>query len=243
MKAFWWFDENSIAGMARPGFNSAHWLDLKFDEAALLGWLGLHSSGRVSLQTFRDHLQTYVPKIYRYHKLNEVTGPQAIQVFQTEEGFLEVLNRLSTQLQLLEDFKIADDHLYFRISEQRLQHEIDFVKSKGIRTIVTLTEKHHSADTLKKHFNLHHFGIADLGAPQVQQAEHLAEVIKYNQNRNEKMAVHCLAGIGRTSTMILAAHLLLGESLEALMAKLARQNPKFALSESQSDFVKRVAGR
>jgi hypothetical protein len=36
MKAFWWFKENSIAGMARPGFNSVRWFDLPFDEALLL---------------------------------------------------------------------------------------------------------------------------------------------------------------------------------------------------------------
>ncbi len=28
MKAFWWFKQDSIAGMARPGFNSVPWFDL-----------------------------------------------------------------------------------------------------------------------------------------------------------------------------------------------------------------------
>jgi hypothetical protein len=27
MKAFWWFKENEIAGMARPGINCTRWFD------------------------------------------------------------------------------------------------------------------------------------------------------------------------------------------------------------------------
>lgn len=65
MKAFWWFKENSIAGMARPGFNLVRLADLSFEESVLLGWLGQYSNGRAEMSTFHRHLNTYVPKICR----------------------------------------------------------------------------------------------------------------------------------------------------------------------------------
>jgi len=33
MKALWWFKDNQIAGMARPGFNHSQWFDMPFDDA------------------------------------------------------------------------------------------------------------------------------------------------------------------------------------------------------------------
>lgn len=58
MKAFWWFKENSIAGMGRPGFNRMSWSDLTFEEDLVLGWFGNRSSGTEKLDSLRKHVRS-----------------------------------------------------------------------------------------------------------------------------------------------------------------------------------------
>ncbi len=240
MKAFWWFKENSIAGMARPGFNSVRWFDLPFDEAVLLGWLGQYSEGPAPLKGLEHHLQTYVPKIYKYHKLDEASGRQATQILKTHSGVLSVLQELNSRLHVVDLFHIENDHLHFTLSEEILNKEINFLKTNEIRNVITLTERHHQKDILGSHFSTHHISIVDLGAPNLDQAKHLAEIVTAANKNKEKLAVHCLAGIGRTSTMLIAAHILMGESLRDLEVLIAKQNPYFALSGPQADFLRTI---
>ena len=85
-----------------------------------------------------------------------------------------------------------------------------------------MTERHHNRDELQHHFVLHHIGIEDLGAPHLEQVKELAGILDASKKKGEKLAVHCLAGIGgRTSTMLMAAHMLKGEALRDLQALLS----------------------
>ena len=238
MKAFWWFRENSIAGMARPGFNYVHWYDLPFEEAVLLGWLGQHSSGSETLESFRAHLNSYAPKIFSYYKFSEEDGFRMLDVFKKSAGLIEVLERLAARTKAFESFSVDDGNIHFKLSATRLQWEIDYLKKHGIQSIVCLTEKHHNKDTLSEHFELHHFSIADLGAPKLEQAVQLAEVLAAAKRDRTCIAVHCLAGIGRTSTMLMAAHMKLGEDPKTLEALLTLKNPSYSFSGSQADFIR-----
>lgn len=241
MKAFWWFKENAIAGMARPGFNSVHWFDLDFDEAVALGWIGRYSTGTASLESFRSHLKSYVPKIFVFHHLDNESGQKALQAFDKEAKIIEVLDRLNRRSQIFENYELKNGELHFSLCKKRLQLEIDFLRKNGIEKLVTLTEQHHGKHFLQDHFELHHISIEDLNAPNVDQVHQLANVIQDAQRAGQKMAVHCLAGIGRTSTMLMSAHLVLGESFGDLKTRLARQNPRFAFTGVQADFVKSLA--
>lgn len=243
MRAFWWFEENSIAGMARPGFNNVHWFDLPFDEALALGWLGQYSTGPVSLERFHHHLATYAPKIFSFYRLDVRTGPEALRVFESTEGFLGVVERLRKRTGFLDHISVRENELHFGLSQERLKAEADFLKAQGIARVVSLTESHHGRDFLRDHFSLHHIAIEDLGAPRLEQAQELAEIIRGSRAAAERLAVHCLAGIGRTSTMILSAHLLLGGSYPELMARIAQRNPKFQLVGAQKEFLESVAAR
>lgn len=243
MRAFWWFKKNSIAGMGRPGFNAVHWFDLPFDEAVLLGWLGQHSSGTHGLESFRKHLQTYAPRIFKFYGLDEVSGAKELEVFNENEGVLRIFDKLAKNTKSFADFDIQENELKFSLCESRLKEEIRFLKSQGIDNVISLTEHHHQKDILQNDFKVHHFSIEDLGAPKLEQVSQLANVIQTALSKNETLAVHCLAGIGRTSTMLMASHIMLGERPDELEQLLKKQNPTFTLVGPQGEFLRSLSNR
>lgn len=238
MRAFWWFKDGEIAGMARPGFNQVHWFDLPFHEAAVLGWVGNHSSGTYTRESFHEHIRFHIPRIFKFHDLDEAASRRCIEVLMTEEGLTDALDSVMRRTRTLETFFVGADEITLSFCPKNLEGEITHFKSKGITRLVALTEKHHSRDVMVEHFDSHHLAIDDLGAPRLEQVHELAKLIEDSRMRGEAMAVHCMAGIGRTSTMLMAAHLVLGEKFEDLEARLKRTNPRFALSGSQGEFLR-----
>ena len=241
MKSFWWFTEDAVAGMARPGFNRSRWFDLPYDEAILLGWLGRHASGATSLQALRRHVDGYCAKIRVFYSSDEQAVRQAVRAFDDPETIRAVAGRLHRRTGILEGFEVDATTVRFAFCRRRLDLEIAFLKDRDIKRLCSLTERHHDADVLGRAFDLHHFAIADLDPPRLDQVRSVAALIRMSRDRNERMAVHCLAGIGRTSTMLMAAHVLLGESLDALTARIAKQNPSFQLKGAQADFLHALA--
>ncbi len=243
MKAFWWFKENAIAGMARPGFNGIHWWDLPFEETVVYGWLGQRSSDSQSIESLQNHIRDYGGKIIHFYKVDENAFKEICKSFEDKTKISEVFGRVAEKTKSLGDYEITDDKITFNLCSSRLNWEIDFLKKKKINTIVTLTENHNQKAELESHFDLHHFAIDDLNAPTFQQVEQLAELISAAKNKNERLVAHCMAGIGRTSTMLMAAHLVLGEDLESLLAIVQKQNPMFKMIGPQADFLKATAKR
>lgn len=243
MRAFWWFKENSIAGMARPGFNGIHWFDLPFDEAVVYGWVGQRQSGSQSIASLQQHIREFGEKIFRFHKIDESGFRRVLESFTDKTKFVEVFEKLALKTKSISHFEIDGEQIKFQLSPDRLAWEIDFLKRHGIGTVVTLTENHNQKEELEDHFDLHHLAIDDLQPPRLEQAQQLAEIIRMANSKQERLVVHCMAGIGRTSTMLMAAHLLLGEPFADLQALLTKQNPSFQFTGSQADFLQAVAGK
>lgn len=245
MKAFWWFKENSIAGMARPGFNRAHWFDLPFDEAIVMGWIGQFSSGPLTVDSFQRHLDEYALKVFKFYNLDEMIGRARIAKLHSREGsfsegFLSTLNSLALRTSCFENIAVSNDQLYFEINPGRLLYEIDFLKQHEICHVISLTESPHNHEILQRDFQVHHLGIADLNAPTIDQVKQLSLILQKSIEKKEKVAVHCLAGIGRTSTMLIASHLFMGESFAELQVRIAKQNPSFVLTGSQEALIQSV---
>jgi hypothetical protein len=241
MRAFWWFKPDQVAGMARPGFNQIHWFDLSFEEAVLFGWFGQFTSDVKSVRSFQDHVATYGDKISKFFNLHPAVFREIRQKFEDHSYILEIFQRLNSKTNSLERFEIKDGNIHFQMSRQQLQKEMDHLKSLGFERIVALTEEHHHREILGNHFEVHHFSIEDLNAPSFEQVQDLADIFRQAQGKSGKTAVHCMAGIGRTSTMLLASHMVLGESFESLKAQIAKQNPAFQMVGPQADFLHSVA--
>lgn len=241
MKAFWWFKENEIAGMARPGFNHAHWFDVDFEEALILSWLGKRDTGSETLESFLRHIDTHGLAITPFYELSAEEFKPISLAFRSKQKIEDVLKRLNDKAKAVSDFEITDTSFRFELCNQRLSAEIEELKKSGINRIVCLTESHNNSELLGSHFLLHHLPINDLTAPTVDQVTELAKVISNAKRENETLAVHCMAGIGRTSTMLVAAHLALGESLENLKSKIAIRNPWYTFFGSQGVFIDEIA--
>lgn len=243
MRALWWFEEGQIAGMARPGFNCTHFFDYPYDEAVLMGWLGLFSTGHAPREDFITRMETYCPKVAPFFGVGEEENQKLMETFRTKAGLLDVLSKISKRAKHLKSFDVTDTDIHFEYCGDRLNDEMEHLKSLGIKSIVSLTEDHHNRDELSENFETHHFSIFDLDAPSMEQVTELSEIIKKSKQDKEAVAVHCLAGIGRTSTMLIASHLILGESLESLKTLVERQNPTYKLTGRQKEIIESVQSR
>ncbi len=100
-----------------------------------------------------------------------------------------------------------------------LLDDLLFLMKKNIDVIVTLTEEPlDSRSHLARKFKWIHFPIDDFMAPDPARAYDLIrEVNRLIEQENKRVLFHCLAGIGRTGTM-LAAYLIYTRNISALDA-------------------------
>lgn len=223
--------------MARPGFNCTPWLTMPYEEGVLMALLGQYPTGHVPMEKFHQHMEHYSPNAIPFYKLTDEEVNEIHPRMNTVEGLRGILENVKKKTKIIGDFNVSKDGIEIQYCGSRLEEEISFLKSSGVDTIVSLTEDHHNTPELSKTFDLIHLSIRDLNAPKKEQAEELANIFKSNFKNEKVTAVHCLAGIGRTSTMIMAAHMIMGESLEDLKVLLAEKNPYYKFTGSQAQFL------
>ncbi|MGZ3748386.1 MAG: hypothetical protein ACXWRE_13475 [Pseudobdellovibrionaceae bacterium] len=159
MKAFWWFKDNSIAGMARPGFNGVRWFDLPFDETLVFGWIGQRSCGVEPVHSLKQHFSEYGSKIRSFHKVDEASFRRVCDDFEKPGKIAEAFQKVADRTNCIERFEVSGDQISFKLSGSRLASEIEFLKQNKISSVVTLTEQHNQQEELNQHFDLHHLAI------------------------------------------------------------------------------------
>ena len=91
--------------------------------------------------------------------------------------------------------------------------EIDWVIEQGVKSIVTIREEPLDDDWIKN-VNYLHVMSNDMGVPEFDDLTNAVDFIHRRLNDKEPVMVHCLAGLGRTGT-ILASYLVKYENMSA----------------------------
>src|SRR5262249_39793535 len=124
---------------------------------------------------------------------------------------------------------------------QRRQHEIALLKQYHVTVLISLLEQPLDHAELRNDFELYHVPVEDITPPGRDQVYVFAETLGSALAAGKTVVTHCLAGIGRTTTMLMAAYLVHGYSLQELTAWVRVRNPHFAFRGSQMVFVQELA--
>lgn len=241
MPALWWFIEGRVAGMGRPGFNRYRGSDLSLEEAIVFSWLGKLSDTAPALAHFWQFLDDYGPKIAPFHEPSAPPVADRLARLRERAPLLDVLERISAKTQVFKNVSWHDEgpepRLRLTWNMRQLESEIELLKHHRLSVLISLIEQPFDHDILSEHFTLHHLPIEDVTPPSPAQVYDLAEHLRSSLAAGQNVVVHCLAGVGRTTTMLIAAHLVLGHTLQDLKAWIRRCNPHFLFRGSQAAFI------
>jgi protein-tyrosine phosphatase len=245
MPALWWFIEDRVAGMGRPGFNRYQGAALSLEEAIVFSWLGKLSDFMPPLSHFWQFLEDYGPKIALFHEPSTLPIADRLAHLRERAPLLDVLECLNGKTQVFENVSWHDEGPELRLNLTRnmrqLEAEIDLLKRHRLSVLISLIEQPFDHDILREHFTLYHVPIQDITPPSPSQVYDLAGYMLSALNSGHKIAVHCLFGVGRTTTMLIAAHLAMGYALHDLKAWTRRCNPQFLFRGSQAAFIDNFA--
>ena len=119
--------------------------------------------------------------------------------------------------------------------------EVHWVIDQGVKSIVTVREEPLADDWIKD-VNYLHVKSNDLGVPEFDDLGYAVDFIHRRITNNQPVLVHCLAGLGRTGT-ILACYLVKyqNESADEAMEKVREQRPGSIQSYPQEEIIFRFA--
>ena len=117
------------------------------------------------------------------------------------------------------------------------KEEIDWIKQEGVKSIVTIREEPLEDEWIKD-VNYLHVHSNDMGIPEFSDLVNSVDFIHQRITNEEPVMVHCLAGLGRTGT-ILACYLIKYEDMTAndAIEKVRQERHGSIQSFSQEEII------
>ena len=116
-------------------------------------------------------------------------------------------------------------------------NEVQWVIEQGVKSIVTVREEPLDNDWVKN-INYLHVHSNDMGVPEFDDLVSTVDFIHSRITNNEPVMVHCLAGMGRTGTL-LACYLVKYQKMSAddAIQKVREERPGSIQSFSQEEMI------
>ena len=116
-------------------------------------------------------------------------------------------------------------------------NEVEWVIEQGVKSIVTVREEPLDDDWVKD-VNYLHIMSNDMGVPEFDDLTHAIDFIHRRITNNEPVMVHCLAGMGRTGTL-LACYLVKYQKMSAddAIRKVREERPGSIQSYPQEEII------
>ena len=117
------------------------------------------------------------------------------------------------------------------------KEEVDWLKEEGVKSIVTIREEPLDDDWIDDIEYLH-IHSNDMGVPEFDDLIFSVDFIHRRLENNKPVMVHCLAGLGRTGT-ILACYLIKYEKISAddAITKIRKERSGSIQSYSQEEII------
>ena len=245
LRSFWWFIDGRVGGMGRLGYNRCHWFDLSFEEGEVLSWLGKQHVAVSALADLWRYLDQHGSKVATFYGLRPDEARDRLNRLRDRDALLAVLQSIRAKTGIFDDVSWVDDGtqpaLRLTTSTQRRQHEVALLKQHNVTVLISLLEQPLDHPELRNDFEVFHVPVEDIAPPSRDQVYAFAETLLTSLEAGKTVVTHCLAGIGRTTTMLMAAYLVQGYPLEELTAWVQGRNPHYLFHGSQVAFLQALA--